>query len=246
MKDVQQFFNNISELNVNSEIDLKFINNFQLILFEEIFNFVFSNDYYDVSDLNIELLKTEKFYQNIKEMSLNVPSLNNKLLNIFSLWKKLYDDSINCDMLNWIKTLFTSEYMFKQLNFLPYIDNTVIVAGYLKSIEQLLYFMFITYYKEHQVMFDGEEIKIKNLLMKKKFMLRKAYNILENSSIFQNENLKSLLLNKFDNWILNSRNGYFHKDLIETMESVENIRKETFEIIILLLLCDGNIISTSK
>ncbi len=114
-------------------------------------------------------------------------------------------------------------------------DMTAVVAGYFKSIEQLL---------DSFIVANGQDKVFEyrngcdNILVgdtNYKSMLGKMHKFLareENKCLFEEHDrtLQKFYLNKLKTWINNCRNGYFHKDNIGKTETLALIRQETLSL----------------
>lgn len=113
------------------------------------------------------------------------------------------------------------------------IDMTAVVAGYLKSIEQLLHEFILDnaegmVFEIRKIESEYEEIKVgdtnyKSMLGNMKIFLGSHRELFEE----QDRSLQDYYLNKLGYWIKNSRNGYFHKDNIQDSSTLSKIRNET-------------------
>lgn len=223
LTETQEFLNKLFSGKSDKEIDRSLVNSFEENLYLIMFNQVFPEcDFFDKDSL-----EKNETYQKLLENGLDSDVIFERILNSQSNWYKLIEDSINEDNYNWIKSIFTSEWMFQQFEFFPMLDNTIIIACFLKSIEQLLYYCFLKYHRE----LLGD-----NLYLKNKLMLRYEYNIIQDSNnIIINEG-KNLFLEKLDEFIRKDRNGFFHKDSITISDLVHTIRQDTYQILLMILI----------
>ena len=114
------------------------------------------------------------------------------------------------------------------------IDMTAVVAGYFKSIEQLLD-VFIANKGKGMVFeirkiseTESEEIKIGDTNYKR--MLGNMKNFLQNHpELFEEQDnlLQNYYFSKLADWRKKIRNGYFHKDKIQDASTLSKIRNET-------------------
>lgn len=147
-------------------------------------------------------------------------------------YRILFDGNLYSD------SYITSEWFYqkyasniKATNF----DMTAVVAGYFKSIEQLL---------DSFIVANGQDKVFEyrkgcdNILVgdtNYKSMLGKMHKFLareENKCLFEEHDrtLQKFYLNKLKTWINNCRNGYFHKDNIGKTETLALIRQETLSL----------------
>ena len=146
-------------------------------------------------------------------------------------------------------SFMTSEWLYKKYFSNEAVDNTFIVAGYLKSIEQLLWDII-------WIVGQGREIKKKNARPWDKVMIGDD-NVNEIDQTlgslqyfitdYNNDNLFSpvfrnsihfvmkYLRAQISDWRDNYRNGYFHKHNLKDRETVEKIREGTIFLYFLIL-----------
>lgn len=136
-------------------------------------------------------------------------------------------------------SFITSEWLFQNLLRDNNLDKTFIVSGYLKSIEQFLF-----YYANS----TGKSVTInKNGKWKKvnpgsddytKVTLGNLSHLLKETDCFIDKmkpEPKKQVLQILYGWINDERNGYFHKENINKKEIVISIRQKTFLLYFLLL-----------
>lgn len=159
-----------------------------------------------------------------------------KLVQKFLLeerYKTLFDGHAYSD------SYITSEWFYqkyasniKTTNF----DMTAVVAGYFKSIEQLLDSFIVVHAREkvfeRRERKNGEYDEIKVGDANYKSMLGKIHNFLgkeENRHLFEEQDkvLQDFYLEKLKAWIDKCRNGFFHKDNINNPIVLAQIRQET-------------------
>ena len=129
----------------------------------------------------------------------------------------------------------TSEWLFKK--YAPKIktsqfDMTAVVAGYFKSVEQLLD-AFIRRCGQGRVFQEKKSIII--LVGDTNYESRLGgmqHFLFGNCDLFEERNakLQQFYLNKLKYWIANFRNGYFHKDNIQDPDTLQKIREETISL----------------
>lgn len=163
------------------------------------------------------------------------PSKIQKLIDKFVAQKRyriLFDGNLYSD------SYITSEWFYqkyasniKVTNF----DMTAVVAGYFKSIEQLLDSFIVANGQdkvfEYRSGYDDVLVGDTNY----KSMLGKIHKFLareENRCLFEEQDraLQKYYLNKLKTWIDNCRNGFFHKDNIGEPETLALIRQETLSL----------------
>ena len=133
----------------------------------------------------------------------------------------------------------TSEWLCKKYFSLADLDNTFIVAGYLKSIEQLLW--DIIYLKgqgsqikrkgnRETVILDENNLEIIDTTLGSLEEFLKEYaddSIFESSFGSNTSFIRNYLKKQLATWHTKNRNGYFHKDNLKNIESIETIRNAT-------------------
>jgi len=128
------------------------------------------------------------------------------------------------------------------------LDQTAIVAGYLKSVEQLLFSLLLSLCEYNDFYFytnkaGREKTGKKRLILRnnnKELLLTMAGNLLK--VIEQNKHIvmhKTILTDRvieyLNNYIDNTRNGYMHKDNIYDMSEIEKIREKTYCVYFMIL-----------
>ena len=140
-------------------------------------------------------------------------------------------------------SFISSEWYYKQLKYTTGIEQTAIISGYLKSIEQLMFqislFSIDTGHKIKSVS-DKEliEYTMQNMNDKKvDLTFGSLINYFaHNYSIWNvNDYVKNYIINKLDIYRKKFRNDHFHKDNIFALEEIKEIRIATIELYCLLL-----------
>ncbi len=139
------------------------------------------------------------------------------------------------------KSFLTSEWIYKKYFSIPEMDNTFIVAGYLKSIEQLLWDIILIIGKGRRI--RGETIDEQNINDIDKTLGSLQYFITnyENDDLFESyfesntHFIMRYLKKQISNWRSKFRNGYFHKDNLLDVERIEEIRATTIFLYMLIL-----------
>lgn len=120
-------------------------------------------------------------------------------------------------------------------------DNTYIVAGYLKSIEQLLWDILLIIAKNKQLngcpINESNEEIINNTLGSLNYFLNDWANkdLFENAFGNSTTYVMGYINEIISNWRRLRRNGYFHKDNLNDINKIELIRNETFLIYMLII-----------
>ena len=138
-------------------------------------------------------------------------------------------------------TLLTSEWLFQKYIEQDGLDNTYMVTGYIKSVEQLLWNIIFLIGEDREI--GKKHITIRNNPHIRTTMEDYCFFIKSHSNqdlcdeSFLPSHRRFLmnalheLLNDYKN---NCRNGYFHKDNLSAKD-VENIRRKTFLLYFMLL-----------
>lgn len=136
-------------------------------------------------------------------------------------------------------SFLTSEWLYRQHGSIANLDNTFVVAGYFKSIEQMLWGIISTvavgkYIGSSRI---GDEVDKEDTMLGS---LKKFLNYDSNTRLFNNafrddaKYVQRYLNYQLDNWITNQRNGYFHKHNLNA-EQVYEIREQTYFLYFLIL-----------
>ena len=137
------------------------------------------------------------------------------------------------------ESFISSEWLYQNYIGSDELDNTFIVAGYLKSIEQILWDILLVMDYENRIYWEpiiGSDDKINNTLGSLEYLLNSWKNEnLFNNSFDNTRNLMGYLNENIKVWRRNYRNGYFHKDNLNELEKVKIIRDETFYLYMLII-----------
>jgi hypothetical protein len=186
-------------------------------------------------------IKTERFH----EIHLVDQQFQNISANNYRIIKERFLDGGKYKLLfsngDFAKSFLTSEWVYKKYFSLSGMDNTFIVAGYLKSIEQLLWDII-------HIIGQGRQIKGVTIDADNSDEIDKTLGSLEcfitqnsNSDLFENvfgtnnKLLRDYLRKQLSTWRSNYRNGYFHKHNLEDGERIDKIREETIFLYLLIL-----------
>ena len=139
------------------------------------------------------------------------------------------------------ESFITSEWLYKKYFTLKDLDNTFIVSGYLKSIEQLLWDVI-------RLLGNGRKLKNKIIAEENYDSLNKALGSLEqffaepeNLDLFRDvfgdnkEFVVIYLKSQISDWRRKYRNGYLHKEKLNDKNTIESVRKETIYLYMLIL-----------
>lgn len=195
----------------------------------------------DILNFDYERVKNDRFTE-IHSINDTFRDLNNanfrKIKNLF-LNKKRYKLLLgNSDF---AKSFLTSEWLIKKYFSLSEMDNTFIVAGYLKSIEQLLWDIIYIIGQGRQIRgitIENDNVdEIDNTLGSLQFFIANY----DNDDLFENffgtstHFVMQYLKNQLSEWRKKYRNGYFHKHNLEDKARIDVIRDETFFLYLLIL-----------
>ena len=150
------------------------------------------------------------------------------------LWRAMVGTS------NFALSFITSEWNYSMYLLTENLDLTSIVSGYLKSVEQLIWAIIglqtqqsfqIKSKKGGLVEFSADdESIIDGTLGSLEQVFRK------NSWMFDiNDFARCHVVNAIDDWREKYRNGYFHKDNLQSQNDVEAIRSQTLQLYFLIL-----------
>jgi hypothetical protein len=164
----------------------------------------------------------------------NYSKIKNQFLNC-GRYKLLLGES------DFAKSFLTSEWLYKKYFSLQEMDNTFIVAGYLKSIEQLLWDIIYIIGQGRQV--RGVTIEENNaddidttLGSLQTFITNYSNNDLFENVLGTSRNfIRRYLKCQLSTWRSRYRNGFFHKDNLKDKETIDAIRDETFFLYLLIL-----------
>ena len=200
-------------------------------------------------------------YEHVRKRTINEIRVNKERFN------DLYDDSFKGIIERFIeeqrfsvlfgnkdfaKSFITSEWLFKQYVSVDGLDNTFIVAGYLKSIEQLLWNIIHLKGQGRLINSCGEEKEISEDYIKTTLGdLEYFISDYSNLDLFEENNKFAVryLKEQLSLWRDRYRNGYFHKHQLDIKENVIKIREETiflYSIILGLIKFDKNLIQNLK
>lgn len=142
--------------------------------------------------------------------------------------------------MNFSDSFITSEWNYDVNLATGVLDQTGVVAGYLKSIEQLLYSVIrLSINKSKSIRLkngeDGEfnsdnEEYINSTLGSLTYFIKYNGDILD-----VNNYTKRYLVDTLFSWIEDERNGHFHKDNLHNPEKIKEIREQTLLLYYLIL-----------
>ena len=178
-------------------------------------------------------------YRYLEKVPLNINSSQvNIIANNFlkrGLWRAMIGKS------NFALSFVTSEWYYKMYILTENLDLTNIIAGYLKSVEQLL-FEIIKLYKDKGITIQTND-GIKKYSEVPEDIVKTTLYALENVIIKNNTNDildinsdgKKYLVDVIDDWRDKYRNKYFHKENLQSKEKLEEIRELVYYVYFLVL-----------
>lgn len=137
-------------------------------------------------------------------------------------------------------SFLTSEWLYRQNTAVSGLDNTFVVSGYFKSIEQLLWDIIAIvgagkYIGSSRI--ASEEVEKNDIMLGslKDFLKRPSNKDLFNKAFEdEDEYVQQYLIFQLGMWIDNNRNGYFHKHNLNA-DIVHEIREQTYFLYFLIL-----------
>lgn len=206
----------------------------------------------DFLNFDYDRIKNDRFTE-IHSMDDTFRDLNNaNFRNIKNLFLNQERYKLLLGNGDFAKSFLTSEWLKKKYFSLTEMDNTFIVVGYLKSIEQLLWNIIQIIGQGRQM--KGITIEAENVEDIDTTLGSLQYFIAnyDNADLFENvfgtstRFIMQYLKNQISAWRKKRRNGYFHKCNLEDKELIDTIRNETFFLYLLILgtiLLDDNAIT---
>lgn len=204
----------------------------------------------EIKSYNYDRIKQQR-YEEAKAKGMSAKDLYD---NNFGIIKEVFIDDERYKLLlgnsDFAKSYLTSEWLYKKYFSLDELDNTFIVAGFLKSIEQLLWdIIFIVGQgrdinkkankKEYIKISEESQDEIDNTLGSLQWFLGDWENDALFLDSFGDENkihfVMGYLRNQISDWRQKYRNGYFHKHNLNDKNKIESIREETYFLYLLIL-----------
>lgn len=195
----------------------------------------------DFLDFEYDCVKNDRFTE-FHSMDDTFKDLNNSnFKNIKNLFLNHKRYKLLLGNSDFAKSFLTSEWLIKKYFSLPEMDNTFIVAGYLKSIEQLLWNII-------HIIGQGRQMRGKTIEDDNAKDIDTTLGSLQcfimdydNDDLFENvfgtstHFVMRYLGDQLSAWRRKYRNGYFHKCNLDDKERVYAIRNETFFLYLLIL-----------
>ncbi len=195
----------------------------------------------EIKAFSYESIKTKRFLEQ-KQKNDETKELNDYS---FGTIKSMYINSERYKLLlgsaDFAESFLTSEWLYKKYVALDDLDNTFIIAGYLKSIEQLLWDIIFVIGKGRKI--RGIEIKESNTneIDKTLGALQYFISAWENDDLYLDAlgNSKHFVMkylkNQISDWRIQYRNGFFHKHNLKDKGRIDAIREETLFLYFLIL-----------
>lgn len=141
------------------------------------------------------------------------------------------------------ESLITAEWLYSSMKQAKAIDLTVIGMGYFKAVEQLLYELICLHKNEGRLIKKNSSkdmVKLSDININKKDYINSTLGSMatfykENIDMFRDEIESKEYIRETIFAYARIRNGYFHKHNIHSWDKIDEIRKETFYLIFLLL-----------
>ena len=195
----------------------------------------------ELTVFDYDSIKRERFTEAREENPL-VRDLNDRNYNII---KDTYIRTGRYRLLvgnsDFAESFLTSEWLLKKYFALEALDNTFIVSGYLKSIEQLLWDIIA-------IIGQGRSIRGVSISAENEEEIDKTLGALQyfmtsysNDDLFQSvfggstHFVMNYLKNQISNWRTRYRNGYFHKHNLNEIDKINSIKEETYFLYLLIL-----------
>lgn len=151
-----------------------------------------------------------------------------------NLWKAMIGRS------NFALSFITSEWHYKMYLLTENLDLSNIIAGYLKSIEQLLFeIISLSEGKGISIPSKGKIIKFEDTQQIADTTLCALENALKynNALLDVNRYARDYMLSLVKEWRDNYRNKYFHRGTLQSKTKVSEIRDMAYELYFLILGC---------
>lgn len=205
------------------------------ILKEELQNEFKTFDYNAIKQLRYAKIHlTKPAFGDLNSTNYNV--IKNRFINQ-ERYKLLLGNS------DFAKSFLTSEWLYKKYFSLAELDNTFIVAGYLKSIEQMLWDIIYILGQGRAIGRDAITIEKDNVsdidttLGSLQFFIANYSNedLFESAFGYGKGYVRNYLKVQLNDWRDEYRNGFFHKDNLNDKSKIDTIREETYFLYFLIL-----------
>ena len=255
------YYQKANEYNSEADIDVRFC------LFRDVFRKYFGPDEYDifleyVNDFNERALNLigfstvitpseeaiAKFRIKVGEMIFKYPYKDYIPKDIFEnqvriLTKNYLERGLYKAMVGYAPfavSFVSSEWYYGMYKVTNSLDQTGIVAGYLKSVEQLLYAIIQFSKDKGKIFLDRDKTYIEytndnESRIDKTLGSLITFFKLNNEILDVSDYVKNHIINIIDDWRDKNRNGYFHKDNLQNVDKIEEIRKKAIYLYFLIL-----------
>lgn len=208
----------------------------------------------NVIGLNTTVIPTEKSIEKFREKVIkeiaekDYSKLRNKMG--YELFTIVHNNYINNKryMAMGSKLVFAGSFLSSEWNYRIHqitesLDQTGIVAGYLKSVEQLLYEL-ISFSKDQPnrkiAHYKNGKHYLSSFTSANEAYVNSALNKLENfikynADLINNNKAKNYILDSLEDWRKKYRNGFFHKDNLNNNTVVKEIRSQAISLYFLIL-----------
>lgn len=222
---------------------------------------IYSDAAEDITGINTAIVPTDVALDGCREtikaefikedylVALNNAFTDNELNTIKKVARQNIDVLVGYE--DFAQSLLSSEWYYnlqKQTD--RGLDQTAIVAGYLKSVEQFIYALIVAHtnrdwkiFVEHKKHTDTNGNKKKypfNVNYKNTYNLTlgalNTYMKEPRNKFFSNyDSIKTKIMDFLEKYCMHTRNGYLHKDNIYTWAEINEIRNQTYCVYYLLL-----------
>lgn len=150
------------------------------------------------------------------------------------LWKAMVGSA------NFAVSFITSEWNFEMYELTENLDLTSIISGYLKSVEQLIW-TILKFQTGKTFKIRAKNGELIEYTTNSEDVIDTTLGSLEgvlihNSWMFDvNYHAKTHITATIKNWREKHRNGFFHKDNLQTIDRVKEIRNQTLQLYFLIL-----------
>ena len=197
-------------------------------------------------------LELKDYRQYLRKYPISIESNNGRRYDIFEedyddIKKNFIDSGRYLVLLgdnDFAQSLFTAEWLYEKYSSQAKLDNTFIIAGYIKSVEQLLWSVIYLIGRgrqighiSHRETIGDEAADIRATLEEICYFISSYSNEDLCDSRFgryHRRNMMQYLKNAIVDYKDNCRNGYFHKHNLDK-QTVEEIREKTFMLYYLIL-----------
>lgn len=191
--------------------------------------YLFKNKPLILEDLVSEMQSLEKF--NVKDVNYKqTEKESKKLIDEYRLVEFFLENKLEEAFIGsskFAKSFLTAEYLFRYFEKNPMFDYTPIVSGYIKSIEQILHTICISYCSSKKMEKDMTKYTMGNYI-----------DFLKNHSDIWREEVQeasNIIVKCLESYKIQDRNRLFHKDYFDDWKRVKAIRENTIFLYTVLL-----------